>query len=211
MLHHDPHHQQTLHEDRLSSGARGRLPADTTELERTVWAAAASSRWGWATLIDRFGARVRSVARRHGLGPQDIDDVAQTTWLSLFEHIGELREPRAVGGWLETTARRESLRVLRTADRERATDDEHMHLVPVEPVNERRLVAAEQRGALQASLSELPGRQCALIRTMLCEPARPYTEIARSLGIPPGSIGPTRIRSLDRLRADASLAALYAD
>src|SRR5829696_120449 len=64
--------------------------------------------------VARYDRRLRSVARSYGLGPFDVDDVLQSTWLQLIEHGHELRERAALGAWLETTARRLSLRLLRT-------------------------------------------------------------------------------------------------
>jgi RNA polymerase sigma factor (sigma-70 family) len=181
--------------------------SDPAELERIVAAAARSSSWAWTALVDRFGARVRSVARRHGLSTHDVDDVAQATWMSLFEHIDEIREARAIGSWLATTARRESLRVLGSKAREQPTEDERMDRATIEPVNEQRLVAVEQRSALHESLARLTERQSALMRALLTEPAPGYEQLSQALGMPLGSIGPTKIRSLERLRIDASLAA----
>jgi RNA polymerase sigma factor (sigma-70 family) len=207
MLHH--HDRQVIRavaDDRRRSAARP--TAEARELEYTVLAAASSSGAAWAALVERFGARVRGVARRHGLGAHDADDVAQATWLALFEHIGELREPAAIGGWLETTARRESLRLISRGRTERAADGELLEREPVEPVNERRLVASERRYALRAGLRELPEHQYALLALLFSDPAPVYTEISRSLRMPRGSIGPTRRRGLDRLRQDERLAEL---
>ena len=47
------------------------------------------------------------------LSEADGDDVSQTVWLRLVEHLGDLREPAALPGWILTTARNECLRVIR--------------------------------------------------------------------------------------------------
>jgi RNA polymerase sigma factor (sigma-70 family) len=179
---------------------------EALHLAEVVAAAATGDEHAWALLRDRYAMRVRTVARLHRLAPHDVDDVAQTTWLRLVENIGKLREANAVGAWLETTARRESLALLRRHKRESPTDDAFLADQPSEPVAERRLVAAEQRIALSASLQQLPWRQRRLLVAMLAEPAPSYAEIAASLEIPIGSIGPTRARSLARLRGDRRLA-----
>ena len=191
-------------------GAIRRASSDRSEVDFEVRAAAESKSWAWDALVERYGALVRGVARRHGLGPHDVDDVAQMTWLRLIEHIDELRNPDAIAGWLATTARRESLLVLRRTDRE-CPVEELVAVVVVEPVNEARLVAAERTTALRAGVSELRGRQRELMTMMLCEPPPDYADIARTLSIPQGSIGPTRQRGLERLRADRTLVALCAD
>jgi RNA polymerase sigma factor (sigma-70 family) len=211
MRHHHLREARSHEDDCGSAAAHRRLPPDARKLKRTVRAAASCDDSAWTTLMDRFGARVRRVARTHGLRTHDVEDVAQATWLHLFEHIGDVREPAAIGGWLETTARRESLRVLRRGSREDPTDIELVGSEPVEPVNERRLIATERRNALRAGVEKLPGRQRELMTMMLVEPPAEYEEISRLLGIPKGSIGPTRQRGLARLRENRALVALCLD
>ncbi len=191
-----------------STEVRGAL--DRCDVDSAVRAAAQGQSWGWDVLVDRFGGLVRGVARRHGLASHDIDDVAQVTWMRLIEHIGELRNPDAIPGWLATTARRESLVVLRRSDRECPVEDVAA-AARVDPVDETRLVAAERQAAVRASVAQLTGRQRELITMMLCDPAPDYACITQKLRIPPGSIGPTRQRGLDRLRADRALVALCAN
>jgi len=187
-------------------GARAAGGAHEDALDQVVAAAAAGDEHAWALLRDRYALRVRTVARLHRLAPHDVDDVAQTTWLRLLENISNVRDANAVGAWLETTARRESLALLRQRKRESPTEDAFLADQPSEAVAERRLVAAEQRTALTSSLQQLPRHQQRLLVAMLAEPAPSYAQIAASLKVPIGSIGPTRARSLARLRRDRRLA-----
>jgi RNA polymerase sigma factor (sigma-70 family) len=78
----------------------------------------------WNELVNRFAGMVWTVARRHRLNAADAADVSQTTWLRLVEQLNRIEHPERVGGWLATTARRESLRVLRLADRQVPTAQE---------------------------------------------------------------------------------------
>jgi RNA polymerase sigma factor (sigma-70 family) len=190
--------------------ARPSHPDATTELERVVRAAKAGDAGAWSALVERFTARVRSVARRHRLAAHDVEDVVQTTWLRLLEHIDGVREPSALGAWLETTARRESLRTANTGRREELTDAEPL-ADAVEPVDERRLADRERRVALGAALEQLAPRQRALLSLLLADPVPSYGEISRTLDMPIGSIGPTRARCLARLRRDRALAGAVAD
>ena len=70
------------------------------------------------------------------------------------------------------------------------------------------VIAAERRAALDASLSRLTDRQRDLMTLLLDEPELSYDEVGRRLGLPIGSIGPTRARSRSRLRRDTRLRAL---
>ena len=204
MLHHTPGFVETLDHDRRRAAARWRPPADVGDLERTLTAAASGDASAWSVLRERYAARVRSVARRHRLASHDVEDVLQTTWLRLLEHADRIREPRALGGWLETTARRESLRLVDGARREWPTDQECMpeaeDAPPAESVSED-----ERCAALASALTALPLRHQELMSLLLAEPAPSYAEIARRLDMPIGSIGPIRARCLERLRRNRQL------
>ena len=84
-------------------------------------------------------------------------------------------------------------------------------LEPSEPARaETILREAQEEQGLREVISELPPRCRELVRMLFYEePARPYQEIAATLGISTGSIGFIRQRCLKRLRKrllDAGLA-----
>ena len=155
----------------------------------------------WAELVSRHAGLVWSVARAHRLGDADAADVAQATWMRLLEHVGDIREPAAVGGWVATTARRECLRVLRRAERVVCTA-EPPELVDDDSEPDARLLNSERDAALWAAFGRLSARDQALLRMLAASPAPSYEEIGAALGMPIGSIGPTRARALDRLRRE---------
>jgi len=193
--------------DRRAADGRRGPPTDSGELERVLLAAAGGNVAAWHTLVERFTAHIRAVARRHGLRPQDAEDVVQTTWLRLLEHVDEVRDPGAVGAWLATTARRESLAVLAKSGRELPSDHTLLAEEADTPEPARGLIAAERRSAVRAALDALPERQRALLHALFGEPEASYVDISAAVGIPIGSIGPTRGRSLERLRRDRGLRA----
>jgi RNA polymerase sigma factor (sigma-70 family) len=211
MLHHDRHFLRSLQDDRRATAAARRPPADAGELERVVHAAAAGNAAAWSDLVARFSARIRSVARRHRLAAHDIEEVVQNTWLLLLQHIYGVREPVAIGAWLETTARHESLKIIRQSRREEPADVETNTAAIPAPSDEGDLEAAERRRALLTALERLPRRQRELLAMLMSDPAPSYVHISRTLGIPIGSIGPTRGRAVARLRRDRTLFALLAD
>jgi len=166
---------------------------------KLVRMAAAGNREAWDALVARFGSLVWSVARAHGLADTDARDVSQNTWLHLIEHIDSLREPKRVSTWLATTARRESLRVLRSCRRDVPTDGELMPEEPVPAEAEDRLLTAERDRAVRDAFERLPPDDQALLRMLVVEPPLSYREISAALDMPIGSIGPTRARCLRRL------------
>jgi RNA polymerase sigma factor (sigma-70 family) len=208
MVHHNRAYVDAAHADRLA--ARRRLPADAGELERLVLAASSGDTAAWSTLVQRFAMRLRTVVRGYRLTPQDAEDVVQTTWQRLLEQIDSVQQPRAIGAWLETTARRESLHVLRAKRRECPTDHEELALDPVAAVAEQRLVASDNGAALAQAVTSLTPQQRRLLAMLFADPAPSYDEISRTLGIPIGSIGPTRARMLTRLRRHPSVAGAIA-
>jgi RNA polymerase sigma factor (sigma-70 family) len=203
LVHHDRNYVAALDAERRRTADRWRLPPER-ELTALVAAAGRGDPQAWAAVRERYGARVRAVARRHRLTAHDIEDVAQNTWLRLFQNISSIREPKALGAWLETTARRESLRLIESAQCEFPT--EHRELPdPPAPAVPARVLLDERREALCAALGKLPERHAALMRMLIAEPAPSYSEVASQLGMPVGSIGPIRARCLERLRRDPEL------
>jgi RNA polymerase sigma factor (sigma-70 family) len=196
---------ETVDGDRQAAAARRRVLAASAELEDVVLAASAGDGAAWAALVERFTARIRAVTRAYRLPQHDAEDVMQTTWLRLVEHIARVRAPRAVGAWITTTARRESLRAVEAARRQEPTDDGRLDTEAVEPVDADRLAAEERRSTLAGALTRLSARDAALLEMLFAEPASSYAEASAALGMPIGSIGPTRQRSIARLRRDRDL------
>jgi RNA polymerase sigma factor (sigma-70 family) len=172
------------------------------EVAEQVRRAAAGDQRAWGALIDRFGNMVWAVARGHGLNASDAADVSQTTWLRLVEHLDRIQQPERIGAWLATTARRESLRVLRVGRRAFPSGDESVMDGPDvrSPSPDRDVLVDERDLALQQAFSRLPTR-CQLILRMLTgdEPMN-YRALSAALSMPVGSIGPTRGRCLEHLR-----------
>ena len=171
--------------------------------EELVAAAAAGEPLAWSRLIDRYSVLIRSVCRSHRLGDADADDVAQLTWLRAVEHIGRLRDPHRFGAWVGTTARHECLAVLRGRRRVVPTADEVQRPLFAQHADpEETELAAERREAVRAALAALPPRQRTLLRLLHSDSSPSYDAIGSALGMPVGSIGPTRGRALERLRQE---------
>jgi RNA polymerase sigma factor (sigma-70 family) len=160
-------------------------------------------------LAPRHESALRAVTRFYGLDRWDADDVIQTTWLRFIQHGHTVREPAALRAWLTTTARRECLRLLQRRVREVVAADPARE-EPATCAVEAELFAAERSAVLEDALSTLPPRPRALMTVLASEPDLSYGEVGRRIGMPVGSIGPIRARSLVRLRRHAPLRALHA-
>jgi RNA polymerase sigma factor (sigma-70 family) len=173
--------------------------------ELARWAALGDER-AWDNLVTHFEPMLRSVLRGFRLDRHDADDVLQTTWLRAFRHLHRLDDPRALGGWLVVTARREALRLLQRDVRELLTDSPAKLEAPDWVTGEVLALERERGAAVRASVQRLPGRQRLLLRVLLDRPGLSYEEISALLGMPVGSIGPTRDRAFTRMRLDRQLA-----
>lgn len=174
--------------------------------------ATCGSQEAWSQLVHRYTPLVMSVIRRHGLTEEDARDVYQTVWLRLVEHLSRIDEPRALPGWLVSTAKHECLRVIRLVDRTVLQDPTVMAVSASQdgeqPEVDDRLLQEEESEALLAAFAELPDHQRELVALLLVDPPLSYEEIGQRLDVSVGYIGPTRRRALQSLRRSPRLAAL---
>lgn len=165
-------------------------------MSELVAAAIAGDADAWRALLTRYGAVVVSVARAHSLSDADAADVAQTTWLRLAQQLDRVRDPRRLGGWLATTARRESLKLLALRRRE-------LPFADVESVvdgPEVAAITAEIEDALWRAVRGLPAPCRTLLRLIADAPDLSYAQAAKALGIRASSVGPIRGRCLAVMR-----------
>jgi RNA polymerase sigma factor (sigma-70 family) len=153
------------------------------------------------TLVDAVTPVLWHVARSCGLSQQNAEDTVQTTWLRLVEHASSIDSPQAVLGWLCTTTKREAWRVqriARTVDPVDTSDLEPDDDTPNDPAH----VAAmnDEARRLWRHFVTLTPRCQQLLRVVSMGGAPDYASLAAAMGVPIGSIGPTRGRCLAALR-----------
>jgi RNA polymerase sigma factor (sigma-70 family) len=196
---------RTVQAERLAAAARRRPPADGSDLERLVKLAAAGDQPAWDALVDRFGPSLLRVARAQGLRRHEAEDAVQETWMRLMRHIGAVRDPRALSGWLRTTVRNESLRLRMRHERERPSgEDLRATLADTHEIADQ-LHVTQCRLAVARALEALPTRHRTLMRVLFGDAEPSYQDVAKQLGMPIGSIGPIRGRCIAQLRRDARL------
>ena len=207
-LHHNRDYVAAVDAERRSA-ASARRRAGSVELEALVRAAARGEEAAWSSLVGRFTRRLTRLVQSYRVPAQDAEDVVQTTFVRLYDHIDSLRDPKALPGWLDTTARREALKCIRAARRECPLDGGVLENLPApHELDERPSEALDAE--LDQAIERLPERQRALLRLLDSNEALSYEEISSRLEMPIGSIGPTRGRALTRLRADGRLVAVAA-
>ena len=185
------------------------VEATITEL---IDAAGRGDHCAWNQIVARYMPLVIGTARKYRLFGQDADDVCQTVWLRLVEHLSDLRDARALPKWLATTTRNEALRFLNARKR----------TVLVDPIEGSELdtpyeledvagaiLTAERQQALRDGLAELQPHQRELLLLLVADPPLSYLDISARLSIPIGSIGPTRARCLAKLRTSQAIRSLH--
>ena len=168
-------------------------------------------RSAWEALVDRYSPLIWSICRRYQLDRTDAEDICQAVWLRLVEQLDNLRDPAALPGWIATTAQRECYRAQRARcrlatgaqvpDADNLPDEQAV-------VAQDELLTAERHAALREAFKDLPPSYQRLLALLIADPPIPYAEISARLGIPIGSIGPSRARGLERLRRHPAVAAL---
>jgi RNA polymerase sigma factor (sigma-70 family) len=165
--------------------------------------AAAGDKSAWERLVGQYSRLIWAMTRDFKLPESDAADVVQATWLRLLEHIGRIEYPDRIASWLATTARHECLRHLAASKRVMLVDDHDAAFggaAAHQPEIDERLLAEERAQAVREAVAALPTRSRQLLELLMADPPVSYTEISDQLGLPIGSIGPTRGRCLERLR-----------
>ena len=169
----------------------------------------------WRALIEQYEPLLRWLARWCGLSAEDAGDAVQLTWLRCWEHIDQLTDASKLNGWLVTICRRECIRLATKARRE----------VPLSAPDMASLIDDGREGSdpcteatirdecnrLYLAIMALPERQRTVIVELLRQEDHSYLTISRRLGVPIGSIGPTRKRAFSRLRLDPRIADVPAE
>jgi RNA polymerase sigma factor (sigma-70 family) len=166
----------------------------------------------WRELVDHYEPLLRRLARQYRLSGQDMDDAIQLTWLRCLEHIDQITHADRLRGWLATVCRRESLRLATKGRREIALGEQSVTRLVDDGQEERdpgaEMARRDAHDRLSRAIRALPQKQQLVLTELLKEESRSYLDLSRRLGLPMGSIGPTRQRAIARLRQDPRLAEL---
>lgn len=166
----------------------------------------------WRELVDHYEPLLRRLARQYRLSGQDMDDAIQLTWLRCLEHIDQISHADRLRGWLATVCRRESLRLATKGRREIALGEQSVTRLVDDGQEERdpgaEMARRDAHDRLSRAIRALPQKQQLVLTELLKEESRSYLDLSRRLGLPMGSIGPTRQRAIARLRQDPRLAEL---
>jgi RNA polymerase sigma factor (sigma-70 family) len=159
----------------------------------------------WDELVERLNRVAWRAIAGFDLAVEDRKDAFAATFCRLYERLDTVREPAKLPGWIATTARNEVLTLLRSRRRDIPSDNLDLRLPAARPDFASDLMDTELRDALHAALTRLSPDCQELLRLLTVDPPLSYAEIGELLDMPHGSIGPTRQRCLERLRAAPEL------
>lgn len=145
-----------------------------------------------AELRPAFAPLAAALAHRHRLDPQDLE---QDVWLRVLERAAEGTLPRDRVSWVRALTVQLAARPDVQDGGPPAAEQRSV------PSAEDQLLAADRRRAVRRALARLPGRCPDLLASLAESPELTYRQVAERLGVPRGSIGPTRSRCLGCLRA----------
>jgi len=176
-----------------------------TQAEQAVLAYRLGERAPLAALVQTMTPLLWHTVRAQGADPEQAQDIVQNVWLTLVRDIDTIRDARATLQWMLVTARRAAWRTVRRAREEQVRQDSdegatEWLAVPGDQVPEAVVTRDERDRALWRHVQRLPER-CRHILGLIALVDRPdYAVVSRALGMPVGSIGPTRGRCLAKLR-----------
>ena len=178
------------------------IPADTTDNTADLLKGICDrDPAAWDEILRRYGKLVSATVRSFRLQEADALDAIQMTWLRLAQNANRVQFPERLRQWLMTTARRECLHILRQAKRgPYLTDVAPETVADLSAGPEQRAIYAQTTQTLRKLIDELSPRQRTLIQMLFTDNPCSYHKLSSNTGIPPGGIGPTRVRALQQLR-----------
>jgi RNA polymerase sigma factor (sigma-70 family) len=160
----------------------------------------------WETLVRRYQRLIYAIPLRAGLSEDQAAEVFQDVFTTFFEKLHDIKEPQKLQAWLVTTARRKTSRAMSKShvhERSEAELDEQVLGTAIRdeaPLPDEQLLILEEQHRIRTAMSLLDERCRTLLELLFYAPEPPsYADIAAALGIPEGSVGPTRARCLGKL------------
>lgn len=174
--------------------------------EELIIACREGNETAWEIIVYKYQNLIFSVPRRAGLDRDAASDVLQEVFKTLFEKLDLLEQPQFLRAWLTTTARHKTIHFIQKEKRGKILpllDEENEIKYEVSDdalLPDENLIRLEKENQIELALSEIDVR-CRRLLMMLYLEIEPisYQQIAETLDLPVGSIGPTRARCLKKL------------
>ena len=156
----------------------------------------------WSNLIDKYKNLIYSIPVKYGFRQEDATDIFQSVCVALLSELAKVREPKALGSWLIRTTSRKCFRWREEHRKHEETElnERYMH-GEAQDVPENLFREVEKEQFLREAVMELPADCRRLVQLLFfSNPPLDYDQAAAELGTVKGSIGPMRMRCLEKLR-----------
>ncbi|MFT3744835.1 MAG: RNA polymerase sigma factor [Pyrinomonadaceae bacterium] len=160
----------------------------------------------WEVIVYKYQNLLYSIPKRAGLGKDLASDVLQDVFTTLYLKLDSLEKPEFLRAWLITTTKHKTIHLIskETRGRPRSIDDDEFdpvfEIADKAPMVDEIMIALERQVQIENAFNCIDERCRRLLVMLYMESDKtPYSEVAETLGIPLGSIGPTRARCLEKL------------
>ncbi len=157
----------------------------------------------WSALIDKYKNLILSIPIKYRFSREEAADVFQMVCMELLSELPKIREPKALPKWILMVTAHKCYHLKNQGRRNQEKTEGFGKTVQTSLPPEAEVIVqqAESEQQVREAIASLSSRCQELIRLLFFEePARPYDEVALTLGLARGSIGFTRQRCLDHLR-----------
>lgn len=161
----------------------------------------------WEKLVRRYQRLIYAIPRRAGLTEDQAAEIFQDVFTTLFEKLNDIEDPERLQAWLVTTTRRRTLRTISQMPEKPRPDESGDEVTNAaatmrdqSPLPDEQMLILEDQHRIHLAVLQLDERCQTLVRLLFYQPEPPsYAEVAKVLGVPEGSIGPTRAHCLGKL------------
>jgi RNA polymerase sigma factor (sigma-70 family) len=164
----------------------------------------------WEAIVRKYSRLVYSIALKTGLRTDDAEDVLQAVFLNLLRSVDHLEQLDTLIPWLVTTTKRQSWKSSESAGRRARDGEEDLDSRQDAASAEEDLLGLERQIAVREAVDSLDPRCRGLLEMLFyADPQPAYAEISKAMNMPVPSIGPTRLRCLDKLRRKIAGSGLF--
>jgi len=155
----------------------------------------------WSALLAKYKNLIFSIPIKFGFSREDAADIFQSVCLDILHDLSNLRDSQALAGWLIRITHHKCLYQLKLSRRFVASETSPFDLATsADEIPENKVRELQKEQVLRDAIESLTPRCRELVLILFFEtPARPYKEVATSLGLATGSIGFIRARCLRKL------------
>jgi RNA polymerase sigma-70 factor (ECF subfamily) len=173
-----------------------------SQLQETIEAALRANPDAFLALVRAYGSMLRAFLGSQMFHLDDVDDVAQETFIAAYRSLNKFRPGEEFGAWLRGIARNKLLRYFEQTSRHSARLErfrrEAATLMESELEDAAGATRSEQLQAMLTCIGKLPDRMRHVVRSLL--DGAKSAVLAEELGTSTGAVYQLQYRALGILR-----------